>query len=67
MVDATVIKNCTEMCFPDCEDVRFSINEKEIPIDISYQCGNEFNSGAEGNDLTNSLLTGYCLQYELGI
>ena len=32
MVDANVMHNCTDMCLPDCEDVRFSINKQEIPI-----------------------------------
>ena len=62
MKDAIVIKNCTDMCYSNCEDVRFSINEKEIPIDIDYQCGTEFDQGAEGYYLTTNLLMRYCLQ-----
>ena len=64
MINATVIKYCTQICLPDCEDIRFSINEKEIPIDINYQCGTEFDSGAEGLDLVYNLLKQYCHQYE---
>ena len=44
MNNANVIKNCTDMCFSDCEDVRFSINEKEVPINIDHQCGKQYDS-----------------------
>ena len=62
MKDAVVIKNCTEMCYSNCEDVRFSINEKEIPIDIDHQCGTQYELGAEGYHLTTKLFIMYCLQ-----
>ena len=38
MTDPEIIEHCTTNCPSDCEDVRFSINEKEVPIDIQEYC-----------------------------
>ena len=38
MGDAELIENCTKVCPPDCNDVRFSISKQEIPTDVNYQC-----------------------------
>ena len=55
-----VIKDCGVTCLADCEAVRFSLNKQEIPIDVSYHCGNQYDSGAEGYDLTANIFSGYC-------
>ena len=59
MADFNVIKGCSEVCPADCEDVRFSINKQEIPINVDYQCGDQFDTDREGYDLTSNLLKQY--------
>ena len=61
MADFNVIKGCSEVCPADCEDVRFSINKQEIPINVDYQCGDQFDTDREGYDLTSNLLRQYVL------
>lgn len=58
MVNAEVIKSCTEKCPADCEDVRFSINKQEIPIDVGYECGDTIGSDVDGMYLTSELFKG---------
>ena len=64
MVDFQVIKDCSADCPADCEDVRFSINKQEIPIDVDYLCGDQFDTDREGFVFTKSLLNEYVLSYE---
>ena len=53
MTDPKIIENCTTKCPSDCEDVRFSINEKEVPINIQEYCDS---SKLDGYIMTRALL-----------
>ena len=63
MVDSKVIKECSENCLADCEDVRFSINKQEIPINVELQCDGLQNG--KGYDFTQKLLKKYVLQSQV--
>ena len=48
-----VIENCTKICPSDCEDVRFSITEREVPINVHELCDG---TQQDGYSLTYKLL-----------
>ena len=38
MGSSKTIRSCIDVCLPDCEDVRFSINKQEIAINADEEC-----------------------------
>ena len=55
MRNTEVIHTCSLKCPSNCDDVRFTINEKEIPIDVKEHCDNP--NIADGYILTKNLLS----------
>ena len=63
MVAFQVITDCSADCPADCEDVRFSINKQEIPINVDYLCGDQYDTDREGYEFTKKLLKEYVVSY----
>ena len=38
MDNSKTIRHCIDMCPPDCDDIRFSINKQEIAINVDEEC-----------------------------
>ena len=38
MDNSKTMRHCIDMCPPDCDDIRFSINKQEIAVNVDEEC-----------------------------